>query len=104
MIINSEEFFQDPGRTMNQIFSFIGLQQLPEGTLHSITFAVFNRGHYDTDLDEGNRKLIQKLCTIHEEALGVVKLACYLVISSATYIHQIHFIAPTLSHQHLCME
>lgn len=61
MIINSEEFFQTPGRTMNQIFSFIGLQQLPEGTLHSITSAVFNHGHYNTDLNEGNRKLIQKL-------------------------------------------
>ena len=44
MIINSEEFFQAPGRTMNQIFSFIGLQQLPESTLHSITSAVFNHG------------------------------------------------------------
>ena len=43
LFVNSEEFFTNSSRVLNQIFKFLGLEELDEKTLKGITSEVFNR-------------------------------------------------------------
>ena len=62
MIVNSEEFFENPGRILNQIFTFLGLSELSEANLSSIVSSVYNKGKYhDAGMSAENRKLLQSL-------------------------------------------
>ena len=62
MIVNSEEFFEKPGRIMNQIFTFLGLSELSEASLTTIVSSVYNQGTYrDAGMTAGNKKLLQRL-------------------------------------------
>ena len=43
LFVSSEEFFTNSSRVLNQIFKFLGLEELDEKTLKGITSEVFNR-------------------------------------------------------------
>lgn len=47
MIVNSEEFFASPTLILREVIDFLGLRELDEATLHSITSAVYNEGSYN---------------------------------------------------------
>lgn len=62
MIVNSEEFFEKPGRILNQIFALLGLDELSEEDLHVIVSSVYNQGtHRDVGMSDENKKLIKRL-------------------------------------------
>ena len=62
MIVNSEEFFEKPGRILNQIFTFLGLSELTEDSLSTIVSSVYNQGtHRDVGIAAESRKLLEKL-------------------------------------------
>ena len=62
MIVNSEEFFEKPGRILNQIFTFLGLSEMTEDGLSAIVSSVYNQGtHRDVGIAAESRKLLEKL-------------------------------------------
>ena len=62
MIVNSEEFFEKPGRIMNQIFGLLGLDELSEEDLRAIVSSVYNQGtHRDAGMSDESKKLIKRL-------------------------------------------
>lgn len=75
MIVNSEEFFEKPGRILNQIFAFLGLSELTEQDLNAIVSSVYNQGkHRDVVVTTENRKLLEKLYTpFTKEILTLLK-------------------------------
>ena len=75
MVMNSEEFFANPSQSLRQIFGFVGLNPLDEGTLMSFTSEVYNQGRYnDKDmhsyqLSDWDRKMLLTVYKPFNEAL-----------------------------------
>ena len=61
MIVNSEEFFTSPGKIVNQVFDFIGIDKMDPGTLKSISSSVYNKGVGNVSYSSEHREMIQKL-------------------------------------------
>ena len=47
LILNSEEFYEHPGKILDIVFQFLGLTRLDPGTYESITSTVYNKGKYE---------------------------------------------------------
>ena len=47
LILNSEEFFENPSTILDIVFQFLGLRRLDSETYESITALVYNKGKYD---------------------------------------------------------
>ena len=72
MIINSEEFYQNPPRAVTQVLHFIGLTPLSAENYTAISSTVYNKGHYDifnTTLSNELNKQLQNLYRPFNEAL-----------------------------------
>ena len=63
LVINSEEFFKMPGKIVQQVLLFLGLDNLSDETLSAITSSVYNKGiqSKSVSLNSRNRMLIQNL-------------------------------------------
>ena len=63
LIINSEEFFKAPGKIVNQVLLFLGLDKLSDETLSAVTSTVYNKGiqSKNISMNSRNRMLIQNL-------------------------------------------
>ena len=63
LVINSEEFFKMPGKIVQQVLLFLGLDNLSDETLSAITSRVYNEGIHSKSvlLNSRNRMLIQNL-------------------------------------------
>ena len=73
MIMNSEEFFKDPRQTLSEVFDFLGISQLNESQLSSITSSVYNKGGTNHSasvvLNDKNKGRIQELFEPFTKAL-----------------------------------
>ena len=47
LILNSEEFYEHPGKILDIVFQFLVLTRLDPGTYDSITSTVYNKGKYE---------------------------------------------------------
>ena len=61
MIVNSEEFFESPGKIINQIIDFIGIDKMDSETLKNITSSAYNKGVGKAYFSREERELIQRL-------------------------------------------
>ena len=66
LIVNSEEFFRDPGKILDMVVQFLGLKRLAVETYAEITSTSYNRGDYGDVPDH------QKLTASHKRALLAV--------------------------------
>ncbi len=73
LIANSEDFFARPNRLLREVIEFLGLEELDEATLDSITTAVYNEGSYDVrstlKVSNVDREKLAKLYDIYNQPL-----------------------------------